>query len=193
MLAKFLIVSILDALVFHCMWTVFWTSQMVKWEFMFLYRYTPFANGPNDTPEEILLRIGSGKFSLSGGNWDSVSDSSKVDTIHHHSWVNMYIWCRRPVSGWLLKPRRSRYWALVLFAGSAVSYAACGPSPAVLGWTGTQTIVDRLPWTEPILPAHAPRGASSGQGTNVLPQFKKKKYSLREILILNGNITKRKN
>lgn len=43
-----------------------------------LCRYTPFANGPNDTPEEILLRIGSGKFSLSGGNWDTVSDSSKV-------------------------------------------------------------------------------------------------------------------
>lgn len=41
-------------------------------------RYTPFANGPNDTPEEILLRIGSGKFSLAEGNWDSVSDSSKV-------------------------------------------------------------------------------------------------------------------
>lgn len=43
-------------------------------------RYTPFANGPNDTPEEILLRIGSGKFSLTGGNWDTVSDSSKVHT-----------------------------------------------------------------------------------------------------------------
>ncbi|KAH1165215.1 hypothetical protein KIL84_022774 [Mauremys mutica] len=40
--------------------------------------YTPFANGPNDTPEEILLRIGSGKFSLSGGNWDTVSDAAKV-------------------------------------------------------------------------------------------------------------------
>uniref|UniRef100_A0AAR2LRT3 non-specific serine/threonine protein kinase n=1 Tax=Pygocentrus nattereri TaxID=42514 RepID=A0AAR2LRT3_PYGNA len=45
-------------------------------------RYTPFANGPNDTPEEILLRIGSGKFSLSGGNWDTVSDSSK-DLLSH--------------------------------------------------------------------------------------------------------------
>uniref|UniRef100_A0AAR2K7X0 non-specific serine/threonine protein kinase n=1 Tax=Pygocentrus nattereri TaxID=42514 RepID=A0AAR2K7X0_PYGNA len=44
--------------------------------------YTPFANGPNDTPEEILLRIGSGKFSLSGGNWDTVSDSSK-DLLSH--------------------------------------------------------------------------------------------------------------
>uniref|UniRef100_A0A8B9GIQ3 non-specific serine/threonine protein kinase n=1 Tax=Amazona collaria TaxID=241587 RepID=A0A8B9GIQ3_9PSIT len=41
--------------------------------------YTPFANGPNDTPEEILVRIGSGKFSLSGGNWDTVSDAAKVE------------------------------------------------------------------------------------------------------------------
>ncbi|EDL14018.1 ribosomal protein S6 kinase polypeptide 6 [Mus musculus] len=31
--------------------------------------YTPFSNGPNDTPEEILLRIGNGRFSLSGGIW----------------------------------------------------------------------------------------------------------------------------
>lgn len=44
----------------------------------FLHSYTPFANGPSDTPEEILMRIGSGKFSLSGGNWDTVSDTSKV-------------------------------------------------------------------------------------------------------------------
>ncbi|XP_025054545.1 ribosomal protein S6 kinase alpha-1 isoform X4 [Alligator sinensis] len=39
--------------------------------------YTPFANGPNDTPEEILLRIGGGKFSLKGGNWDTISDAAK--------------------------------------------------------------------------------------------------------------------
>ncbi|KAF4026938.1 hypothetical protein G4228_019390 [Cervus hanglu yarkandensis] len=44
--------------------------------------YTPFANGPNDTPEEILLRIGNGKFSLSGGNWDSISDGAK-DLLSH--------------------------------------------------------------------------------------------------------------
>ncbi|XP_061862309.1 ribosomal protein S6 kinase alpha-6 isoform X3 [Colius striatus] len=44
--------------------------------------YTPFANGPNDTPEEILVRIGSGKFSLSGGNWDTVSDAAK-DLLSH--------------------------------------------------------------------------------------------------------------
>ncbi|CAO2628806.1 Ribosomal protein S6 kinase alpha-2 [Lemmus lemmus] len=40
--------------------------------------FTPFANGPDDTPEEILARIGSGKYALSGGNWDSISDAAKV-------------------------------------------------------------------------------------------------------------------
>ncbi|XP_013927112.1 PREDICTED: ribosomal protein S6 kinase alpha-3 isoform X1 [Thamnophis sirtalis] len=39
--------------------------------------YTPFANGPDDTPEEILARIGSGKFSLNGGYWNSVSETAK--------------------------------------------------------------------------------------------------------------------
>ncbi|XP_026112740.1 ribosomal protein S6 kinase alpha-3-like [Carassius auratus] len=39
--------------------------------------FTPFANGPEDTPEEILARIGSGKFSLSGGYWTSVSFEAK--------------------------------------------------------------------------------------------------------------------
>uniref|UniRef100_A0A8C6XDU6 Ribosomal protein S6 kinase n=1 Tax=Naja naja TaxID=35670 RepID=A0A8C6XDU6_NAJNA len=39
--------------------------------------YTPFANGPSDTPEEILVRIGGGKFSLKGGNWNTVSDAAK--------------------------------------------------------------------------------------------------------------------
>lgn len=41
-------------------------------------RFTPFANGPDDTPEEILARIGSGEYALSGGNWDSISDAAKV-------------------------------------------------------------------------------------------------------------------
>ncbi|XP_036082736.1 ribosomal protein S6 kinase alpha-6 isoform X2 [Rousettus aegyptiacus] len=44
--------------------------------------YTPFANGPDDTPEEILLRIGNGKFSLSGGNWENISDGAK-DLLSH--------------------------------------------------------------------------------------------------------------
>ncbi|XP_053093349.1 ribosomal protein S6 kinase alpha-1 isoform X2 [Pangasianodon hypophthalmus] len=39
--------------------------------------FTPFANGPEDTPEEILGRIGNGHFTLTGGNWDAVSDAAK--------------------------------------------------------------------------------------------------------------------
>lgn len=65
--------------------------------------YTPFSNGPNDTPEEILLRIGNGNFSLSGGNWDNISDGAKellshmlhmdphqrytAEQILKHSWI----------------------------------------------------------------------------------------------------------
>ncbi|XP_069751553.1 ribosomal protein S6 kinase alpha-1 isoform X2 [Narcine bancroftii] len=39
--------------------------------------YTPFANGPDDTPSEILARIGSGQYSLQGGNWDKASSAAK--------------------------------------------------------------------------------------------------------------------
>uniref|UniRef100_A0AAY4ABV5 non-specific serine/threonine protein kinase n=1 Tax=Denticeps clupeoides TaxID=299321 RepID=A0AAY4ABV5_9TELE len=39
--------------------------------------FTPFANGPEDTPEEILNRIGNGHFTLTGGNWDAVSEMAK--------------------------------------------------------------------------------------------------------------------
>ncbi len=46
--------------------------------YVFYTSFTPFANGPEDTPEEILSRIGSGRFTLTGGNWDAVSDSAKV-------------------------------------------------------------------------------------------------------------------
>uniref|UniRef100_A0AAV2JJU5 Protein kinase domain-containing protein n=1 Tax=Knipowitschia caucasica TaxID=637954 RepID=A0AAV2JJU5_KNICA len=44
--------------------------------------FTPFANGPEDTPNEILNRIGNGHFSLTGGNWDTVSDATKVSLFH---------------------------------------------------------------------------------------------------------------
>lgn len=56
----------------------FLSNKVFLFVFFSLTSYTPFANGPNDTPEEILVRIGSGKFSLSGGNWDTVSDAAKV-------------------------------------------------------------------------------------------------------------------
>ena len=43
--------------------------QIVEWKLttnLSSHRFTPFANGPDDTPEDILARIGSGKYALSG-------------------------------------------------------------------------------------------------------------------------------
>ncbi|TKR93329.1 hypothetical protein L596_007807 [Steinernema carpocapsae] len=37
----------------------------------------PFATGVNDTPSEILARVGEGRFAMSGGNWNKVSDLAK--------------------------------------------------------------------------------------------------------------------
>lgn len=45
--------------------------------FTMLSGYTPFANGPDDTPSDILKRIESGKFSLNGGTWKTVSEIGK--------------------------------------------------------------------------------------------------------------------
>ncbi|KAM8875974.1 ribosomal protein S6 kinase alpha-2-like [Synchiropus picturatus] len=39
--------------------------------------FSPFASSPDDTAEEILAQIGCGKFVLTGGNWDLVSDAAK--------------------------------------------------------------------------------------------------------------------
>ncbi|KAJ6663221.1 hypothetical protein lerEdw1_010357 [Lerista edwardsae] len=71
--------------------------------------YTPFANGPKDTPEEILLRIGSGKFSLSGGNWDTVSDAAKGAMAATYSALNNKTFqpVLEPVAASSLAQRRS--------------------------------------------------------------------------------------
>uniref|UniRef100_A0A8C2YYW6 Ribosomal protein S6 kinase n=1 Tax=Cyclopterus lumpus TaxID=8103 RepID=A0A8C2YYW6_CYCLU len=39
--------------------------------------FSPFASSSEDTAEEILAQIGSGKFIIKGGNWDLVSDAAK--------------------------------------------------------------------------------------------------------------------
>jgi len=41
--------------------------------FTMLAGQTPFANGPEDTAEEILQRIGKGEYNTDSGNWQSVS------------------------------------------------------------------------------------------------------------------------
>ncbi|XP_062242870.1 ribosomal protein S6 kinase alpha-2 [Platichthys flesus] len=39
--------------------------------------FSPFASSPEDTAEEILAQIGCGKVTITGGNWDLVSDAAK--------------------------------------------------------------------------------------------------------------------
>ena len=39
--------------------------------------HTPFMHDPDDSAATILKRIGEGKFSLSGGNWETVSEAGK--------------------------------------------------------------------------------------------------------------------
>ncbi|CAJ1048845.1 ribosomal protein S6 kinase alpha-2-like isoform X2 [Xyrichtys novacula] len=39
--------------------------------------FSPFASSSEDTAEEILAKIGSGKFITTGGNWDLVSEAAK--------------------------------------------------------------------------------------------------------------------
>lgn len=38
---------------------------------------TPFATTPDDTPQQILARVGEGKLNLNKGAWTSVSNSAK--------------------------------------------------------------------------------------------------------------------
>uniref|UniRef100_H2M285 non-specific serine/threonine protein kinase n=1 Tax=Oryzias latipes TaxID=8090 RepID=H2M285_ORYLA len=39
--------------------------------------FSPFASSPNDTADEILAKIGSGRVTITEGNWDFVSDAAK--------------------------------------------------------------------------------------------------------------------
>ncbi|XP_025016419.1 ribosomal protein S6 kinase alpha-2 isoform X2 [Tetranychus urticae] len=39
--------------------------------------HTPFANGPEDTPNSILGKVGKGEFDLKSGNWRRVSETAK--------------------------------------------------------------------------------------------------------------------
>ena len=38
---------------------------------------TPFASGPEDSPEDILQRIGKGQYDMNSGNWLTVSSLAK--------------------------------------------------------------------------------------------------------------------
>lgn len=49
--------------------------------FTMLAGQTPFATGPEDSPEDILRRIGKGQYSTESGNWQSVSPLAK-ELVH---------------------------------------------------------------------------------------------------------------
>ena len=45
--------------------------------FTMLAGQTPFATGPEDSPEDILRRIGKGQYNMDSGNWLTVSSLAK--------------------------------------------------------------------------------------------------------------------
>ncbi|XP_078413725.1 ribosomal protein S6 kinase alpha-2 [Cetorhinus maximus] len=99
--------------------------------------FTPFANGPEDTPEEILARIGSGKYALTGGNWDTISDAAKdmvskmlhVDPHQRHTAAQVL---RHP---WIMKReylsqnQLSRHDAHLVKGAMAATYFALNRTP----------------------------------------------------------------
>jgi hypothetical protein len=52
--------------------------EVDSWGILDVSRHTPFATGPDDTPSEILKRIGEGDLRLSSGHWSTVSTEAKV-------------------------------------------------------------------------------------------------------------------
>lgn len=44
---------------------------------MFSCRQTPYAQGPEDSPEKILARIDQGTLDLTSGNWRNISPAAK--------------------------------------------------------------------------------------------------------------------
>ena len=71
--------------------------------FTMLAGQTPFATGPEDSPEDILRRIGKGQYNMDSGNWSTVSTTAKdlvrqmldvdpsmrltTNQILNHSWM----------------------------------------------------------------------------------------------------------
>uniref|UniRef100_A0A8C7V2R7 non-specific serine/threonine protein kinase n=1 Tax=Oncorhynchus mykiss TaxID=8022 RepID=A0A8C7V2R7_ONCMY len=110
--------------------------------------FTPFANGPEDTPEEILARIGSGKFSLTGGYWNSVSAEAKdlVSKMLHvdpHQRLTAAQVLRHP---WILhKDQLPKYQLFSLLQGAmAATYSALNMHvPPVLDPVGRSSLAQR--------------------------------------------------
>lgn len=64
-----------------------------------LNRKSPFANGPKDTPTDILQRINECKLDFASGNWVSVSNEAK-DLVRKMLHMDPH---RRPTASQLLQ------------------------------------------------------------------------------------------
>ncbi|XP_041643370.1 ribosomal protein S6 kinase alpha-2-like [Cheilinus undulatus] len=104
--------------------------------------FSPFASSPEDTAEEILAKIGSGKFIISGGNWDLVSDAAKdivVKMLHvdPHQRLTAPQVLRHP---WIVEKDKlsdtalTRQDALTVKGALSATYSAlkrCSPAPVL--------------------------------------------------------------
>uniref|UniRef100_A0A4W6CIS3 Ribosomal protein S6 kinase n=1 Tax=Lates calcarifer TaxID=8187 RepID=A0A4W6CIS3_LATCA len=100
--------------------------------------FSPFASSSEDTAEEILAQIGSGKFIITGGNWDLVSDAAKVIfyyfllEVDTHEMVLRHPWIveRDQLSDRAL----TRQDALTVKGALSATYSAlrrCAPTPVL--------------------------------------------------------------
>uniref|UniRef100_A0A3Q0R677 Ribosomal protein S6 kinase n=1 Tax=Amphilophus citrinellus TaxID=61819 RepID=A0A3Q0R677_AMPCI len=104
--------------------------------------FSPFASSPEDTAEEILAQIGCGKFIITGGNWDLVSDAAKdivVKMLHvdPHQRLTAPQVLRHP---WIVEKDQlsdkslSRQDALIVKGALSATYTAlrrCAPAPVL--------------------------------------------------------------
>uniref|UniRef100_A0A3B3VB63 non-specific serine/threonine protein kinase n=1 Tax=Poecilia latipinna TaxID=48699 RepID=A0A3B3VB63_9TELE len=91
--------------------------------------FSPFASSPNDTAEEILAQIGSGKVVITGGNWDLVSEAAK-DIVIKMLHVDPHQRLTAPQVGYHLIALSSMSHQGALFA----TYSAlkrCAPAPVL--------------------------------------------------------------
>uniref|UniRef100_A0A8C6UVZ0 Ribosomal protein S6 kinase n=1 Tax=Neogobius melanostomus TaxID=47308 RepID=A0A8C6UVZ0_9GOBI len=104
--------------------------------------FSPFASSPNDTAEEILAQIGSGKVVIVGGNWDLVSDAAK-DLVTKMLHVDPHQRLTAPQvlrHAWIVERDQlsdralTRYDALRVKGALSATYSAlrrCAPAPVL--------------------------------------------------------------
>lgn len=130
--------------------------------FTMLAGQTPFATGPEDSPEDILRRIGKGQYSTESGNWSSVSplakelvhamlavDPSKRLTTHQilsHQWMTSR---NQPTTNLLATPQDSN---MLKGAVSATFQALRHQSPQVptVGAIGQSELARRRKRSKPV-------------------------------------------